>query len=315
MFIGMFGAQACPEGQVCEEEKGQPGLYLVQKQARQVLSEDSSTRLEEATSGPISTHGNPKCSNGYRFIDDANTCATVSTSHGMQYGGQWASYNNAAFPKGCFETSDGRAWLNPTGTRIGEASIRLICKPAPAGLNNYGTTGCASGYVAINGDTECRAVGESNGFPWVQVWPTASLPSGCFIIDDGTFFNPTGNAGDPNTRPLCKAAPTAAPTTKAPTAAPTTQDPTAAPTTVAPTADPTESPTHAVACQPWCEGDSRAWAAKCQFNACLACDNCADTPGQLKPGGQFCDGWCKFSSLPWAKKCTFKQACGDCIGC
>ena len=79
--------------------------------------------------------------------------------------------------------------------------------------------------------------------------------------------------------------------------------------------DPTKSPTHAVACQPWCEGDSRAWATKCEFNACLACDNCADTPGQLKPGGQFCDGWCKFSSLPWAKKCTFKQACGDCTGC
>jgi len=52
MFIRMFGALACPEGQVCEEEKGQPGLYLVQKQARQVLSADSSTREAEAPTAP-----------------------------------------------------------------------------------------------------------------------------------------------------------------------------------------------------------------------------------------------------------------------
>ena len=108
------------------------------------------------------------------------------------------------------------------------------------------------------------------------------------------------------------ASPTAYPTAL-PTPSPT-NSPTSYPTS-SPTSYPTKSPTHDVACQSWCEGDSRAWAAKCGFNACGACDNCADTPGQLKPGGQFCDDWCKYSSVPWAKKCTFKQACGDCTGC
>ena len=48
MCTGMCKAMPCPEGQVCEDDKGQPGLYLVQKQARQVLSADSSTREAEA---------------------------------------------------------------------------------------------------------------------------------------------------------------------------------------------------------------------------------------------------------------------------
>jgi hypothetical protein len=87
----------------------------------------------------------------------------------------------------------------------------------------------------------------------------------------------------------CKAAPTAAPTTK--------------------------PPTHAVSCQSWCEPSSRAWATKCEFNACLACANCADHPGQLKPGGEFCEGWCKLDPRPWTTKCNFKRACGDCTGC
>jgi hypothetical protein len=97
-----------------------------------------------------------------------------------------------------------------------------------------------------------------------------------------------------------------------------TQSPTQSPTlspTLSPTQDPTKSPTHAVGCQSWCEPSSRAWATKCEFNACLACTSCADHPGQLKPGGQFCEGWCKLDPRPWTTKCNFKRKCGDCHPC
>jgi hypothetical protein len=90
----------------------------------------------------------------------------------------------------------------------------------------------------------------------------------------------------------CKAAPTAAPTTK--------------------------PPTHAVSCQSWCATSTRDWATKCKFAACSACaqfDCKFNDPGQLKPGGQFCAQWCPISTRPWQTKCTFEQACADCVAC
>jgi hypothetical protein len=109
--------------------------------------------------------------------------------------------------------------------------------------------------------------------------------------------------------------------TPSPTTSPTpspTSEPTEAPTqfpTQSPTQSPTRDPTHAVGCGSWCEPSSRAWATKCEFNACIACANCADNTGQLKPGGQFCESWCKHSTEPWTTKCNFERACADCTGC
>jgi len=278
MFIGMFGAMACPEGQVCEEEKGQPGLYLVQKQARQVLSANSSTREAKAASPTW-------LANGYYWTKSAmgQSCTAKCAESGDTCNPNWMRDGNK-------KALDMQAifWgmgSNPNGIQMqSQCSMANGCEPA----NGAGYTCYYNGAA-----------------PYTNAWTKPDCNS-CNDAAPSIYFFCT-----------CEAPATGTPTTEAPTTkAPTTAVPTTeAPTTEAPTTDPTKSPTHAVACQPWCEGDSRAWATKCEFNACLACDNCADTPGQLKPGGQFCDGWCKFSSLPWAKKCTFKQACGDCTGC
>jgi len=257
MCIGTWKALACPEGQVCEDEKGQPGLYLVQKQARQVLSgggggggegAGEAPQLPRFMLGPTSVNG---CSSyaGYVFMPYVQAdCKVAAQQFGVEYkvAMNWAY----TYPSGCWQsTGDKNLYFN-TGTGGPSAQGRIVCQLAL----------CSASYP--NG--RCN---------------------GGFVCDAG----------------ICKATPSP---TSYPTPSPT-NSPTSYPTsypTSSPTSYPTKSPTHAVACQPWCEEDSRAWATKCEFNACLACDNCADTPGQLKPGGQFCEGWCKFSSLPWAKK-------------
>jgi len=158
---------------------------------------------------------------------------------------------------------------------------------------------------------------ERTGLQWI---------TDVYLVPGGVCHGATGNlnqgAGGERIV-LCmqkSAVPTPSPSqypTQFPTQLPTqspTQSPTHSPTRD-PTQDPTKSPTHAVGCQSWCEPSSRAWATKCEFNACLACANCADHPGQLKPGGQFCEGWCKYSTRPWTTKCKFERACADCTGC
>ena len=152
----------------------------------------------------------------------------------------------------------------------------------------------------------CQGMQQGNGLYWTPIFGTQTQKIN-YVVGTLTSGQPNTFAGFKCEQSCkCFADLTCEATTHAPTDAPT-----AAPTTPAPT----KSPTHSVACQSWCEGDGRAWAAKCGFNACLACDDCADTPGQLKPGGQFCEGWCKFDKRPWTTKCTFNQACSDCTGC
>ena len=296
MITAMCKALACPKGQVCEDEKGQTGLYLVQKQARQVLSADLSTREVEASigggggegggealqasSGGGGGEGGGEAPQAARFkigTTNSNGCPYLPGYIFMPYsqfecqlaaqtlGLKWSRYAMDwayDYPTGCFQGNDKQLYLN-TGVGGPSTAARPVCQLAMCSAT-YPAGRCNAGYFCDAGT--CKAT------PSPTSYPTPSP-------------------------------------TKSPTSYPTSYP------TSSPTSYPTKSPTHALACQPWCEGDSRAWATKCEFNACLACDNCADTPGQLKPGGQFCDGWCKFSSLPWAKKCTFKQACGDCTGC
>jgi len=60
-------------------------------------------------------------------------------------------------------------------------------------------------------------------------------------------------------------------------------------------------------CRAWCEGDSRAWGAKCIFKVCSLCSKCEATGP--------CEGWCWYSTKTWDTKCSFANKCGGCAPC
>jgi len=332
MVIGMCKAMPCPEGHVCGDGEGQPGLYLVQKQARQVLAGDVAGYKGNGI-GIFAGQSAPDAK--YNYQDIANYwCQAMRMRNAVAWTPIIIGAFNLNYIRGSLATGQREVTgygCAPPGKCLKELRCQMPSPPVVAGYNGNGI-GIFAGLGTPDGKYNyqdianywCQAMQQGNAAGWTPInggsfnlnYIQGSLATGQRQVT-GYGCGPNSNCfkeltceATPDLRPIPP--PTAKPT-PSPTNSPTSY-PTSYPTS-SPTSYPTKSPTHSVACQSWCEGDGRAWTAKCGFNACLGCDNCADTPGQLKPGGQFCEGWCKGDTRPWTRKCTFKQACGDCTGC
>jgi len=275
MFIGMCGAMARPEGHVCEDEKGQRGLYLVQKQARQVLSAESSTREAEA---PTTSYTYVKIANGgytgwrpyitevQLYSDTACTvsiaipaeggwdaAATVCDAAGCDLCSGWDNVYGVLADKGpqlafdgststawrpqCYPCNPGAAWIK---FRLSASTVVQCVKAANLGDGS-------GGGQSWDGGLEVST--SSDAANWQSMTRDAALSGS----DMNTFAwqAPTDAPTDaPTAVPTTETPTTETPTTDAPaTAVPTTEAPTTeAPTTDAPTteAPTTKAPTTAV---------------------------------------------------------------------